>query len=49
MNLQSTPEQNLKNDNAGVADIYVMIYCDAQAAREVYFLGRIFRSETTAR
>ena len=49
VNLQSTPEQNLKNDNAGVADVKVMIYCDAQAAREVFFLGRIFRQEQTAR
>jgi len=45
VNLQRTPEENLRNDNAGVADLYVMIYCDAQAAREVFFLGRIFRNE----
>ena len=49
VNLQSSPANNLKNDNAGVADVFVMIYCDAQAAREVFFLGRIFRSEQTAR
>lgn len=49
VNLQATPEQNLRNDNAGVADVRVMIYCDAQGANEVFFLGRIFRAEQTAR
>jgi hypothetical protein len=49
VNLQASPEANLKNDNTGVADVRVMIYCDAQAAREVFFLGRIFRAEQTAK
>lgn len=44
-----TAEENLRNDAAGVADIYVMIYCDGQADQEVFFLGRIFRAEQTAR
>lgn len=27
------------------ASVYVLIYCDAQAAKEVFFLGRIYRAE----
>lgn len=40
---QKTADENLKSPNR--ADLYVMIYCDAQAAKDVYFLGRIFRKE----
>lgn len=36
-------EINLQNPNA--ADLYIMIYCDAQLTQDVYFLGRIFRKE----
>jgi hypothetical protein len=45
VDLQKSPEENLRNDAAGIADVRVMIYCDAQASREVFFLGRIFRQE----
>lgn len=34
---------NLQRPNA--ADLYIMIYCDAQLTQEVFFLGRIFRKE----
>jgi hypothetical protein len=42
-------ESNLTNTRAG--QIYAMIYCDARAAgqSEVFFLGRIFRAEPTAK
>lgn len=40
---QKTADENLKNPNR--ADLYVMIYCDAQASQDVFFLGRIFRKE----
>lgn len=36
-------DENLTNPNR--ADIYVMIYCDAQLTQDVYFLGRIYRKE----
>lgn len=36
-------ERNLTNPKAG--KLYVMIYCDAQQAQEVFFLGRLFRAE----
>lgn len=36
-------ERNLTNPLAG--QLYAMIYCDAQGADEVFFLGRIFRQE----
>lgn len=36
-------ERNLTNPKSG--RIYAMIYCDAQATQEVFFLGRMFRSE----
>jgi hypothetical protein len=36
-------EENLKYPNR--ADIWIMIYCDAQAEQDVYFLGRIWRKE----
>lgn len=37
------PANNVNNAGAGV--MYVMIYCDAQALQDVYFLGRFFRQE----
>ena len=40
-------ESNLTNTRAG--QIYAMIYCDAQGADDVYFLGRIFRAEPTGK
>lgn len=36
-------ERNLTNPKAG--NVYAMIYCDAQADQEVFFLGRMYRSE----
>lgn len=36
-------QSNLSNPLAGM--IYAMIYCDAQAAQEVFFVGRMFRVE----
>jgi hypothetical protein len=36
-------EKNLTNKKAGL--IYMLIYCDAQGADEVFFTGRLFRSE----
>jgi hypothetical protein len=46
---QRTPAQNLANDTKGVADVAVMIYCDAQKTKDVFFLGRIYRLEQTGR
>lgn len=40
---QKTADENLKSPNR--ADLYVMVYCDAQSAQDVYFLGRVFRKE----
>lgn len=40
---QRSADENLTNPNR--ADIYVMVYCDAQLTQDVYFLGRIFRKE----
>lgn len=40
---QYNPANNANNAGAGV--MYVMIYCDAQATQDVYFLGRLFRQE----
>lgn len=37
------PANNVNNAGAGV--MYIMIYCDAQATQDVYFLGRLFRQE----
>lgn len=37
------PANNVNNAGAGV--MYIMIYCDAQALQDVYFLGRFFRQE----
>jgi len=37
------PANNVNNTGAGV--MYIMIYCDAQALQDVYFLGRFFRQE----
>lgn len=45
VDVNATPEDNLKNDSKGVADMYVMAYCDAQLNQEVYLLGRILRQE----
>lgn len=39
----SSKKGNLTNPLAG--RIYAMVYCDAQDAKDVYFLGRIFRVE----
>jgi len=36
-------EENLRYPNR--ADIWIMIYCDAQLEQEVFFLGRIYRKE----
>ena len=38
-------EANLVNPKAG--QIYAMFYCDAQVAQEVFFLGRLYRTEPT--
>lgn len=43
VNPQEPPETNLLYPER--ADIYVMIYCDAQEYQDVYFLGRIYRRE----
>jgi len=43
VNPQLSREENMKDVTR--ADIYVMIYCDAQLTQDVYFLGRIFRKE----
>lgn len=43
VNVQEPPETNLLYPER--ADIYVMIYCDAQQYQDVYFLGRVFRKE----
>ena len=40
---QRSADENLKYPNR--ADIYVMVYCDAQLTQDVYFLGRIYRKE----
>lgn len=40
---QRSADENLRDPNR--ADLQVMIYADAQAAQEVFFLGRIFRKE----
>lgn len=40
---QRPAEENLKDPNR--ADIWCMIYCDAQAYQDVYFVGRIWRKE----
>ena len=36
-------ERNLTNPKSG--RIYAMIYCDAQGAEDVYFMGRMYRAE----
>lgn len=43
VNVQEPAETNLLYPER--ADVYVMIYCDAQLYQDVYFLGRIFRRE----
>lgn len=43
VNPQEPPETNLLYPER--ADIYIMVYCDAQAFQDVYFVGRIFRRE----
>jgi hypothetical protein len=43
VNVQEPPETNLLYPER--ADIYIMIYCDAQQYQDVYFLGRIYRRE----
>lgn len=40
---QRPAEENLKDPNR--ADIWCMIYCDAQLTQEVFFVGRIWRKE----
>jgi len=40
---QRSADENLKDPNR--ADLQVMIYADAQAAKEVFFLGRVYRKE----
>lgn len=40
---QRSAEDNAKDPNR--ADIWCMVYCDAQATQDVYFLGRIWRKE----
>ena len=40
---QRSADENLRYPNR--ADLYVMIYCDAQLTQDVYFLGRIYRKE----
>ena len=40
---QRSADENLRYPNR--ADVYVMIYCDAQFTQDVYFLGRIYRKE----
>jgi hypothetical protein len=40
---QYTIEKNFANSRAG--NLYVMIYCDAQQDQEVFFIGRMFRTE----
>jgi len=37
------PANNVNNAGAGV--MYIMVYCDAQASQDVYFLGRFYRQE----
>jgi hypothetical protein len=39
-------ENTSKNSTAGMA--YVLIYCDTQGAQPVFFMGRLFRSESGA-
>ena len=39
-------ERNLTNSKSG--RIYAMIYCDAQKTEDVYFIGRMFKSELGA-
>jgi len=39
-------EETAKNPTAGMA--YVIIYCDDQGANDVYFMGRLFRTEASA-
>ena len=43
VNVNEPPETNLLYPER--ADIYIMIYCDAQQYQDVYFLGRIHRRE----
>ena len=38
-------ERNLTNTLA--AQTFAMIYCDAQGDQDVYFVGRMFRTEPT--
>jgi hypothetical protein len=40
---QRSADENLRYPNR--ADVYVMVYCDAQLTQDVYFLGRIYRKE----
>jgi hypothetical protein len=40
---QRSLQENLADPNR--ADIWAMIYCDAQGTQDVYFLARIFRKE----
>lgn len=38
-----SPDKNLTNPEAGM--VYGMLYCEAQGAAPVYFLGRMFRAD----
>lgn len=40
---QKSPSENATDPNR--ADIWCMIYCDAQLEQDVYFLGRVWRKE----